>query len=369
MSQLKGHFAAEMNLLGTYQLQVVDAHGTPVAGIRLSSPLTIIYHYQPWELGALDLDPSGVLLSWTGLLAAARAARQPTSGLVIPLAYDPKAQTLSGQSSVLGSGPLVVGGPTANQSPPIPILASVLGNSGQLGLSYPLSLPPNARGFLPHLALSYSSADTNQRTTPTSPADFVGDGWSLGLGSITAQEYPGGSAASGTWYFLSNAGTVSDRLVPDTQAGFYQTEHVSRLRLQQLTSSDTGQLCFQAYDTSGTFYEFGCNSDSLQYWTDQSTHQRHNYRWDLDKIISPNEGPSAQREYIYFSYLQDCSPCTTDPTIRASAIQQIVYGQHLPDKTQQTIAGTVDFTYHAPLQPVPMGDQVSHQLQLFPDAP
>ncbi len=28
---------------------------------------------------------------------------------------------------------------------------------------------------------------------------------------------------------------------------------------------------------------------------------QHNYRWDLDKIISPNEGPSAMREYITVS--------------------------------------------------------------------
>src|SRR5216683_1458373 len=252
VSQLKGHFAAEMNLLGTYQLQVTDAQGNPVSGIRLTSPLTIIYHYQPGELEALDLDPSGVLLSWTGLLSAARAAGQPTTGLVIPLAYDPKAQTLSGQSTVLGAGPLVIGGPTANQSPPIPILASVLGNSGQLGLSYPITLPPNARGFLPSLSLSYTSAGTNQRTTPTSPADMVGDGWSLGLGSITAAEYPSGSAGSGTWYFLSGAGNVSDRLVPASQSGFYQTLHISHLRIHQVTSSDTGQLCFQVYDTSGT---------------------------------------------------------------------------------------------------------------------
>src|SRR5216683_2973921 len=209
------HNVNTMSLQCYYNCRSRMPRGNPVSGIRLTSPLTIIYHYQPGELEALDLDPSGVLLSWTGLLSAARAAGQPTTGLVIPLAYDPKAQTLSGQSTVLGAGPLVIGGPTANQSPPIPILASVLGNSGQLGLSYPLALPPNARGFLPGLSLSYSSADTNQRTTPTSPADMVGDGWSLGLGSITAAEYPsGGSAGPGTWYFLSNAGNISDRLVP-----------------------------------------------------------------------------------------------------------------------------------------------------------
>src|SRR6266436_2513793 len=137
------------------QLQVTDAQGNPVSGIRLTSPLTIIYHYQPGELEALDLDPSGVLLSWTGLLSAARAA-----------------------------------------------------------------------------------------------------------------QHPSGSAGSGTWYFLSGAGNVSDRLVPASQSGFYQTLHISHLRIHQVTSSDTGQLCFQVYDTSGTFYEFGCTSDALQFWTE-----------------------------------------------------------------------------------------------------
>jgi len=34
------------------QLQVTDAQGNPVSGIRLTSPLTIIYHYQPGELEA-----------------------------------------------------------------------------------------------------------------------------------------------------------------------------------------------------------------------------------------------------------------------------------------------------------------------------
>src|SRR5260370_364110 len=114
VSQLKGPFAAEMNLLGTYQLQVVDAQGTPVSGIRLASPLTIIYHYQPGELEALDLDPSGVLLSWTGQLSAARAAQQPTTGLVIPLAYDPHAPTPSRQTTLLRPGPTAIAAPNAH---------------------------------------------------------------------------------------------------------------------------------------------------------------------------------------------------------------------------------------------------------------
>jgi len=352
ISQVAGHFAEQMNLLGTYQLQVVDASNRPISGIRLSTPLTLLYHYQRWEIDTLDLDPDSLYLSWPGLLTAARAAKASTSGLTIPLTNDPAAQTLTGESSMLGPGPLTVGGDAQNQSPPPALLGGVEGNSGQFGLSYPLSLPPNARGFVPHLALSYTSGDPNQRNSAVSPAGVVGDGWSLTLGSITAQKYPSGSASAQTWYFLSGVGNTSDRLVPASQSGYYQTFHISHLRIHQVTSSDTGQPCFNVYDTSGTFYEFGCDSDALQFWTETNGTQ-HNYRWDLDKIISPNEGPSAMREYLTVSYIQDCKPCTTNKTWRDSAITQILYGQRLADKSQDTVAGTIDFFYRAPFDHAP----------------
>ena len=347
LTQVSGHFAAQMNLLGTYHVQVVDSTGRVVSGLRLHTPIRVIFHYQPWELDALGLDPSQIFLSWPTLISAARTAHQPTTGMAVLLTNDPVAHTLTGDTTVLGPSALTVGGDPQNQAPPSSLLASVQGNSGQLGFSYPLAVAPNAHGFAPHLALNYSSGDTNGRYSRTSPANDVGEGWSLTLGAITAQTYPSGSASAHTWYFLSGAGNVSDRLVPDTQAGFYQTEHISHLRIQQVTSSSTNQPCFQVYDTSGSFYEFGCNSDALQFWTDSGGTQ-HNYRWDLDKIISPNEGPSAQREYIYFSYLQDCNPCSTHKTWRDSAVKQIVYGQHLASRQQETVAGTVDFFYHAP---------------------
>lgn len=295
LTQVSGHFAAQMNLLGTYRVQVVDSTGRVVSGLRLHTPIRVVFHYQPWELDALGLDPSQIFLSWPTLIAAAQAAHQPTTGMTVLLTNDPTAHTLTGDTTVLGPSALTVGGDPQNQTPPSSLLASVQGNSGQLGFTYPLAVAPNALGFAPHLVLSYSSGDTNGRYSRTSSANDVGDGWSLTLGSITAQTYPNGSASANTWYFLSGVGNVSDRLVPDTQSGFYQTEHISHLRIQQVTSGSTNQPCFQVYDTSGTYYEFGCNSDALQYWT-SSTGTQHNYRWDLDKIISPNEGPSAQRE-------------------------------------------------------------------------
>src|SRR5260221_8095733 len=352
ISQVAGHFAEQMNLMGTYQLQVVDASNRPISGIRLSTPLTLLYHYQRTQIDPPDLDPDSLYLSWPGLLAAARAAKASTSGLTIPLTNDPAAQTLTGESSMLGPGPLTVGGDAQNQSPPPALLGGVEGNSGQFGLSCPLSLPPNARGFVPHLALSYTSGDPNQRNSAVSPAGVVGDGWSLPLGSITAQKYPSGSASAQTWYFLSGVGNTSDRLVPASQSGSYQTFHISHLRTHQVTSSDTGQPCFNVYDTSGTFYEFGCDSDALQFWTETNGTQ-HNYRWDLDKIISPNEGPSTMREYLTVSYIHDCKPCTTNKTWRDSAITQILYGQRLSDKSQDTVAGTIDFFYRAPFDHAP----------------
>src|SRR6266849_737143 len=298
ISQQAGHYAATVNLLGTYLIQVVDSQGQVVSGIGLVSSMSIIYHYQPDEFDSLDLDPGQLLMSWPTLLVAARAANQPTTGLVSPLVNNALAQTLSGQTSILGPGPLSVGGSPADQSPPTPLVAGEQGNSGQLGLSYPLLVPPNARSFVPQLILSYSSDNTNQRTSPTSSGGAVGDGWSLTVGAITAQKYPSGSAST------------------------------------------------------RTFYEFGCNSDAMQYWTD-SGGTRHNYRWDIDKIISPNEGPSAQREYIYFSYLQDSTSSGGHTSIRDSAIKQITYGEHLPDKSQETVAGTIDFAYRAPFSSSP----------------
>jgi len=298
-------------------------------------------------------------LSWPTLLLAARAAKQPTTGLVTPVVNDATARTLTGQSSVLGPGPLSVGGDPSDQSPPVPLVAGEQGNSGQLGLSYPLLVPPNARSFVPQLILSYSSGNTNQRTSPTSPGGAAGDGWSLTVGAITAQKYPSGSASTNTWYFLSGVGNISDRLVPDTQANFYLTEHMSHLRIHQVTG-DNSQTCFNVYDKGGTFYEFGCNSDALQYWTD-SGGSRHNYRWDLDKIISPNEGPSAQREYIYFTYLQDSTSSNGHQAdhLRRAPPRQIAGDRGRHDR----------FCLSRPLQQPALDHQLRHQLQLLPDAP
>ncbi|MFL5664070.1 MAG: hypothetical protein ACJ8BW_22415 [Ktedonobacteraceae bacterium] len=57
--------------------------------------------------------------------------------------------------------------------------------------------------------MTYSSSVTNQRHSFVSPSNDVGEGWGLNLGSISAEEYPAGSAGGAlTWYFISGIDNV-----------------------------------------------------------------------------------------------------------------------------------------------------------------
>jgi len=360
LSQNFGHFEGMFNLLGSYQVQVVDSQGQVINGIQMHAPATFVYHYQPAELLGLNLDPAHILISWPTLIAAAQQAKLPTTGMSSVMSDDPVAHTLTGQSMVLGPASFDLGGDPANQAPPIPHLGSVQGNTGQLSYSYPLQVPPGTGGFAPPLLLTYSSSNTNERHSPHSPAGDEGEGWSLSLGSITSEVYPT-SPNPTTWYFLNGIDNSGDRLILyDSTNLLYYTEHLSYLRVQQVTSSVTTQPCFKVWDTSGTYYELGCTLDSLQYSTDSSG-TRHNYQWDVNKIVAPNEGSSSPSyKLILVSYLQDCTPTaessSTCPsgtkTIRDAVMKQIVYGYasstNVSSLASTATAGTVDFSYYAP---------------------
>lgn len=109
VSEVAGHFVGASNLLGTYQMQIIDSKGQALSGMHVLAPVTIIYHYQPWEMDALNLDPGHLLLTWPALIAAARQAKQPTTDLIVPLHDDPVAHTLTAQSNVFGSGRFLLG--------------------------------------------------------------------------------------------------------------------------------------------------------------------------------------------------------------------------------------------------------------------
>ena len=65
----------------------------------------------------------------------------------------------------------------------------------------------------------------------------------------------------------------------------------------------------------------------MQYRTD-STGARHNYRWDVNEIVAPNQGSGASTSFklIQVSYGQDQTTSGSYTTIRDAAIKQILYG-------------------------------------------
>src|SRR5579859_2998365 len=344
-SQVSGHFVGWLNELGTYQLQLTDSQGNVVNGILLRTPVTFIYHYQQAELNALGLDAGHLLMTWPALITAAQTAHASTANFSIPLKNDPQAHTLTAQSTVIDSNVIKYGIATPTvQAPSALHLASVQGNSGQFTYNYPLQVAPGPDGFAPQLTLNYSSSGPNERHSLTSPAGDVGDGWSLSLGSISIETYPDGSS----YYFLNNVAGVGDRLLPIGSTGFYATEHVSYLRIQQINPGSSS-TCFHIWDKSGTYYELGCKSDSLQYWKDSSGNQ-HDYEWDANKIMAPNEGQYAGTyRLMLVTYLQDShADSQGHVTIRSAAMEQVTYGLSSDAATLSTTVGTVDFHYLAP---------------------
>ncbi len=245
ITQRLGISTGNMNSLGFYQFQFSDAQGHALTGIRVRHPITIQFHYAPADLQGLGLDPGTLLLTWPTEINQAVAAKTSVSGWSVPMSNNAATHTLTVQTSMIGSIASVGTGSPTNQAPPKPLLATVQPNTGQLSYVYPITVAPGPTGTTPTVQLIYSSQSTNQRYEPTSPADSPGEGWGMSLGSISMTNYPAGSALSGNWYFLSGVDNVSDRLVPTTSGGTtYYTEHVSHLKIQQVTPSGATQPCF-----------------------------------------------------------------------------------------------------------------------------
>ena len=337
--QMAGHSIEADSILGTYRIQIVDSLGHVVQGVVLTHPVTIVYHYQQEEMRELDLDPTQIALAWPDLLATARASGQSEAGLVLPMTNNAPAHTLSAQTTVLG-GVLTASGTPEIAAPTTPDLTAASGNSGQYSYSYPFALVPGPDGFTPQLHLVYSSQSTNQRYSRRAPAGDEGEGFSLSLGSITAAQYPSGSAGgAATWYSLNGVDGVSDRLVPiPTKSGYYETEHLSHLLIQF-----TG-TCWYVWGKEGSYFRLGCTTDSRQK-TASGT-----YEWDLNEVLAPYNDPH-QVKTMLISYLQDSPDGGT--TIRDAGIKQIQYGYAttINATSLSLVAGTIDFHYHLPSVP------------------
>ncbi|HVB25031.1 MAG TPA: hypothetical protein VNG51_24055, partial [Ktedonobacteraceae bacterium] len=348
ITEQHGYFVGEQVMLGQYQFALTDGQGYVVSGVVVRTPITVRYHYQEQIMTQFDLDPGHLFLTWPTAIMAAAKLHHIATGAMLPLHNDAKTHTLTTPITSVGPGPFTFTGDPSNESPPVPHLAGVQGNSGQLSYTYPIDTPPGPDGFGPALQLAYSSEAVNERHGFNQPAGDIGDGWAFSLGAISADVH-GASSAGGslTWYNLSGVDGISDRLVPTSNPNVYVTQHLTYLKIDY----DTTNNCFRVWDMSGTYYEFGCVPSAQQYHKDTDG-TIHYYRWDLDKVIAPNEGDTAHEKSMTISYLQDCQPVSTPcPTasnanngtaIRDASVKQITVF------AGSTIVATTNLFYQGP---------------------
>ncbi len=213
-----GGGASGLVSLGTYRLEVLGPHGL-IPGLAFQQPVTFQLRYTPQE--ALAIVPTAIKMSLVSALpqgtmplpteapagnADALSSAHATQELVA-FTSQPNA-ALSGQATLAplfatGRADVSITGPSPfDQQPTIQNFQNNL-NAGALTYQYPVSLPPGPGGFVPPLALSYSSAMVNQSYSLTADAPWVGEGWSLDLGSITWSEE---NEASGCHGFTTLSG-------------------------------------------------------------------------------------------------------------------------------------------------------------------
>ncbi len=227
-------------------------------------------------------------------------------------------------------------------------------SSGSLTGSFPIALPPAPGGILPPVLLSYDSAEVSERHNVQASAPWVGEGWHLALGAVTWTEEnvakPGDPSKWQSRWQISDPFGMGSELIPSDfgMSTFYDDTPYSycvvvnnnctypgwpkstwRTADGQYTKivSYVGPLnvnekpnppCFRAWLTNGVMEEFGCTSDSLQYYYEPGN-GRHMTGWNLDLIADP-EG-----NQIHLTYQQDMATYSGVSYPRDTVLNTIEY--------------------------------------------
>jgi hypothetical protein len=182
---------------GTYAVQVLDAQGR--LGRSLRHPMVLKLHYDR-SAEALDLAHTqavvgGPVPPWFDLDPAAirGVAGAPSRPRVVPppavrraAALDTTSATLSVTAPATDPTTIVswdTDAAVATFGKPDPSSMDLSG--GSLNTSYQISTPAGPGGLTPPIQLSYSSAGVAEQHNVQAAAPWVGEGWSLALGSIS----------------------------------------------------------------------------------------------------------------------------------------------------------------------------------------
>jgi RHS repeat-associated protein len=333
--------------LGTYLLQLTDAKGA-LYNNGLREPITAIYHVKKNEL-ALGLDRMYLLLNGavSDAMTQVQGFVKPASGVDLTStlgarmtqkpALDTKALTLTVTPNInTPSTSLAWNGdaPISSFGKPDPFSTDL--SSGGLTSSYPITVPAGPGGLTPPVNLTYSSESVNEQHSYSSAAGWVGEGWNLSLGEITWNQHnvvagctpqpTCGSNWQNQWFLNDAYGTSSELIPPNVTASTYydatsnnscqmsspsvpcpilwHTANESHARIYAsigpngIPSESINPVCWRVWLPNGIMEEFGCTTDSLQYFYVQGGHAETN-GWFLDLITDP------QGNQIHLTYQRD----------------------------------------------------------------
>ncbi|MFF1815915.1 RHS repeat-associated core domain-containing protein [Kribbella sp. NPDC058245] len=293
------------------------------------------------------------------------------------------------------AAPVGSGNPSAT-----PLAASatwdVSAQTGGFNWSYPLRVPPAPGGLEPKLALAYSSAGIDGRTSATNnQPSWIGDGWDLNPGFVE-RSYGGcaddkegsnkGQQVGDLCWRSDNAiasyGGSGGMLI--SGANGWRTKHDDGSRVERLTGAGTdakdGEY-WKITTVDGTQYFFGSRADAKSAWTvpvfgDDEGEPCHGatfdtssckqaWRWNLDKIVD-RYGNTILLQYqtetnSYGRNLKD----TAVQYDRGGWLDRIDYGLHGAGTAQpsgRVVFGTAE-------RCVPGSDCTLDKKENFPDVP
>ncbi len=308
---------------GTYLIQTVNGQKQEWSQ-PLRKPLIFKLHVSPEEYA---VDVQHAVLVFNGEFPSDTNFNPDDAGPMISAAQAHLTPASATQATFDSTGPLLTAtafmpsDPVAafNTDSPVATFGKpdIFGadlSAGALSGGYPIEVPAGPAGFTPPLALSYSSAAVNEQHNPQGAAGWVGEGWSLSLGSISWAEHNVAESVGTNWensWELNDAFGTSAELIPPTTAVttfcgigtnsaptpppvvWHTTpeNHAKVIEIagtSQLTCGGAARTlpCFRTFLPNGVMEEFGCTPYSVQWYPLANGAYAVN-QWNLDLIQDP----------------------------------------------------------------------------------
>lgn len=323
-----------------------------------------------------------------------------TTSTAAPVTSAPAARSATGMTANAGTVLLAVTAAASGAagdftaSPLSPSASwSAGGSSGAFTWSYDLDTPEVAAGSGPDLSLSYSSQAVDGRTAATNnQANWVGDGWTLDVGSIERRYIAcsedttdsNGTDKSGDQCWKNDNAVLtlngqSSVLIKDKDTGEWHLEDDDGTKIEKLADTarangdDNGEY-WRVTTPDGTQYHFGYNrlpgystgkTETNSTWTvpvfgNQSGEPCHAtaykdswcqqaWRWNLDYVVTPHGDATAyywKKEANYYGLNVNPSTGASTATVydRGGYLERIEYGLRSNTVYTQKAAAKVSFT-------------------------